>query len=64
MQYGGASDATQHAINEDELVGFVEHINMELKSDKDVGHLLPIDCEDMSLFERTRDGLVLRYDDL
>ncbi|KAJ5068560.1 hypothetical protein M0811_02502 [Anaeramoeba ignava] len=55
----GSTDGTEHSFADDEKVSFVSFINMALKNDKHVGSRLPINPDDMSIFEALKDGLIL-----
>lgn len=55
----GATEASQHSINEDEKEQFTEHINAVLEGDKDLGKRLPINPFSNDLFTACNDGLVL-----
>jgi len=57
---GGATDSTTHSFSDEEKVAFADYINAALKKDADIGKThLPINTEDMSLFTKVGDGLVL-----
>ncbi|KJE96233.1 fimbrin [Capsaspora owczarzaki ATCC 30864] len=56
---GGSSDSIAHSFSEDEKESFVDHINMELGTDADIGKRFPLDSHDMSIFEAVKDGLLL-----
>lgn len=56
---GGATDSTQHSINEDEKEQFVTHINHVLAHDKDISSRLPIATETNQIFQECKDGLLL-----
>ena len=63
FKLGGATDATQHSINEDEHEAFTTHINQTLRNDEDLKSRLPIDVDNFNaLYEACSDGLLLRYD--
>ncbi|KAJ1909489.1 fimbrin [Tieghemiomyces parasiticus] len=55
----GSNANTAHSINEDEKAEFVHHINQVLAGDSDVGTRLPIDPNNMQVFDECRDGLLL-----
>jgi len=48
-----------HSFSEEEKESFVDHINNCLAHDPDCARHLPIDLHDMSLFEKTADGILL-----
>lgn len=63
-QIGGLSEASQavgvvHTIRYEEQVAFGDWINSNLSSDKDLHHLLPIDKEGKTLYEKVSDGILL-----
>lgn len=55
----GATESSQHSIDEEELEQFVLHINQVLKDDADIGSRAPIDARSHQLFQVCQDGLVL-----
>eukprot|EP01101_Sappina_pedata_P008141 TRINITY_DN445_c0_g1_i2.p1 TRINITY_DN445_c0_g1~~TRINITY_DN445_c0_g1_i2.p1 ORF type:complete len:510 (+),score=317.79 TRINITY_DN445_c0_g1_i2:53-1582(+) len=59
VSVGGATDSTTHSFSDEEKVAFADYINNALKKDADLKTHLPISTSDMSLFEATKDGLVL-----
>jgi len=48
-----------HSFSEEEKEAFSEYINGALSKDRDIGHRLPINPKDMSLFTSVKDGLLL-----
>lgn len=59
ISVGGATDATQHSINEDEQEQFVDHINDAFKNDPHLKARLPINGQSMELYKECEDGLLL-----
>jgi len=55
----GSGSGITHVINNDEKEQFVEHINMQLKNDPQIGNRFPIDEYSMDIFEQCKDGLLL-----
>jgi hypothetical protein len=47
-----------HSIDQDEVEGFVTHINEVMKDDPDLTKRIPI--ETANLFDESKDGLLLR----
>ncbi|KAG5673573.1 hypothetical protein PVAND_003611 [Polypedilum vanderplanki] len=60
---GGMSDSsaagTTHSVRLEEQISFSEWINSNLLHDQDLKHLLPIDPEGKSLYEKIKDGILL-----
>nr|CAD7397469.1 unnamed protein product [Timema poppensis] len=60
---GGMSDAssegTTHSVRLEEQLAFSDWINTNLGSDPDLRHLLPIDPEGKSLYDKVKDGILL-----
>lgn len=60
---GGMSEAssagTTHSVRHEEQVAFSDWINSNLSRDPDLKHLLPIDSEGKSLYEKVKDGILL-----
>lgn len=54
---GGATESSQHSIDEEELEQFVLHINQVLQGDPDLGNRVPL--KPAQLFAACQDGLVL-----
>lgn len=54
---GGATESSQHSIDEEELEQFVLHINQVIESDSDIGNRAPL--KPNQLFTACQDGLVL-----
>lgn len=48
-----------HSFADEEKESFVDHINNSLGHDDDLARHLPINPQDMSLFEKTADGILL-----
>ncbi|CAG0882715.1 unnamed protein product [Cyprideis torosa] len=61
--FGGMSDAssegTTHAVRVEEQEAFTDWINRNLGSDPDLKHLLPIDKQGRTLYEKIEDGILL-----
>ncbi|XP_075219402.1 plastin-2 fimbrin isoform X2 [Lycorma delicatula] len=60
---GGMSDAssegTTHSVRLEEQLAFSDWINTNLGLDPDLQHLLPIDSEGKSLYDKVKDGILL-----
>lgn len=60
---GGMSEAssagTTHSVRHEEQVAFSDWINSNLTRDPDLKHLLPIDGEGRTLYEKVKDGILL-----
>lgn len=56
---GGATESSQHTINEEEKEQFVHHINSCLATDPDLSHRFPIDGQSHQIFSECEDGLLL-----
>ncbi|XP_063220172.1 plastin-1 [Bacillus rossius redtenbacheri] len=60
---GGMSDAssegTTHSVRLEEQLAFSDWINSNLGVDPDLKHLLPIDPEGKTLYDRVKDGILL-----
>nr|CAD7453778.1 unnamed protein product [Timema tahoe] len=60
---GGMSDAssegTTHSVRLEEQLAFSDWITTNLGSDPDLRHLLPIDPEGKSLYDKVKDGILL-----
>jgi len=60
---GGMSDAssegTTHSVRLEEQLAFSDWINSNLGNDPDLAHLLPIDAEGKTLYEKVKDGILL-----
>lgn len=52
-------EGTRHSVRHEEQVAFSNWINSNLGHDQDLRHLLPIDPDDGSLYERVKDGILL-----
>lgn len=50
-----------HSFADEEKESFVDHINNSLGHDDDLARHLPINPQDMSLFEKTADGILLWF---
>lgn len=60
---GGMSDAssvgTTHSVRLEEQLAFSGWINSNLSSDPDLKHLLPLDPQGKTLYEKVKDGILL-----
>ncbi|XP_046682173.1 plastin-2 [Homalodisca vitripennis] len=60
---GGMSDAssegTTHSVRLEEQLAFSDWINSNLGGDPDLAHLLPIDAEGKTLYDKVKDGILL-----
>ena len=60
---GGTSDAsnegTTHSVRVEEQLAFSDWINTNLRHDPDLAHLLPIDPDGKTLYEKVTDGILL-----
>ncbi|KAB0800212.1 hypothetical protein PPYR_05952 [Photinus pyralis] len=60
---GGTSDAsnegTMHCVRVEEQLAFSDWINSNLKHDPDLKHLLPIDPDGKTLYDKVKDGILL-----
>lgn len=60
---GGMSDAssegTTHSVRLEEQLAFSDWVNTNLISDPDLSHLLPIDPEGKTLYDKVKDGILL-----
>lgn len=56
---GGATDSTQHSVDEEEKAQFTFHINKSLANDEFMKKRLPIDINSDQLFEECKDGILL-----
>lgn len=60
---GGMSDAssegTTHSVRLEEQLAFSDWINSNLGLDPDLKHLLPIDSEGKTLYDKVKDGILL-----
>ncbi|KAK5639053.1 hypothetical protein RI129_011545 [Pyrocoelia pectoralis] len=60
---GGTSDAsnegTTHSVRVEEQLAFSDWINSNLKHDPDLKHLLPIDPDGKTLYDKVKDGILL-----
>jgi plastin-3 len=60
---GGMSDAssegTTHSVRLEEQLAFSDWINRNLRKDPDLKHLLPIDPEGKTLYDKVKDGILL-----
>lgn len=60
---GGTSDAsnegTTHSVRVEEQLAFSDWINSNLRHDPDLKHLLPIDPDGKTLYDKVQDGILL-----
>lgn len=63
QRLGGTSEAsnegTTHSVRLEEQLAFSDWINSNLGQDPDLRHLLPIDTEGKTLYEKVTDGILL-----
>lgn len=63
QRLGGTSEAsnegTTHSVRLEEQLAFSDWINSNLGHDPDLKHLLPIDTEGKTLYEKVTDGILL-----
>lgn len=60
---GGMSDAssvgTTHSVRLEEQLAFSGWINSNLSKDPDLKHLLPLDAQGKTLYDKVKDGILL-----
>ncbi|XP_014216882.1 plastin-1 [Copidosoma floridanum] len=54
-----SSEGTTHSVRLEEQLAFSDWINTNLAHDKDLKHLLPIDAEGKTLYDKFKDGILL-----
>jgi len=54
-----SSEGTTHSVRLEEQIAFSDWINSNLGHDPDLAHILPIDPEGKTLYDRVRDGILL-----
>lgn len=54
-----SSSLSHRDYSQDEVAGFVDHINAELGADPDLAYLMPIDRTNQDLFQKVSDGVLL-----
>ncbi|CAK9804254.1 PLS3 [Anthophora quadrimaculata] len=54
-----SSEGTTHSVRLEEQLAFSDWINTNLSHDPDLKHLLPIDAEGKTLYEKVKDGILL-----
>ncbi|KAL0125085.1 hypothetical protein PUN28_004317 [Cardiocondyla obscurior] len=54
-----SSEGTTHSVRLEEQLAFSDWINTNLSHDPDLKHLLPIDSEGKSLYDKFKDGILL-----
>lgn len=54
-----SADGTTHSVRLEEQLAFSDWINSNLVLDKDLKHLLPIDGEGKTLYQKIKDGILL-----
>jgi plastin-3 len=58
-EISGAVDGIKHSVRLEEQLAFSDWINSNLRNDKDLKHLLPIDPEGKTLYQKITDGILL-----
>lgn len=53
-----SSAGTTHSVRLEEQLAFSDWINTNLAHDKDLKHLLPIDAEGKTLYDKVKDGIL------
>lgn len=54
-----SSEGTTHSVRLEEQLAFSDWINTNLSHDPDLKHLLPIDAEGKTLYDKVKDGILL-----
>lgn len=54
-----SADGTTHSVRMEEQLAFSDWINSNLVLDQDLKHLLPIDAEGKTLYQKIKDGILL-----
>lgn len=54
-----SSEGTTHSVRQEEQAAFSNWINIKLKDDTDLKHLLPLDSNGDNLYEAIKDGILL-----
>ncbi|GFS82591.1 plastin-1 [Nephila pilipes] len=54
-----SSEGTTHSVRHEEQVAFSDWINSNLGRDPDLKHLLPIDSDGKTLYDKVKDGILL-----
>ncbi|KFM74902.1 Plastin-2, partial [Stegodyphus mimosarum] len=54
-----SSEGTTHSVRHEEQVAFSDWINTNLRNDPDLKHLLPIDGDGKTLYDKVKDGILL-----
>ena len=54
-----SSDGTTHSVRLEEQLAFSDWVNSNLGHDPDLKHLLPIDPEGKTLYDKVKDGILL-----
>lgn len=54
-----SSEGTTHSVRIEEQLAFSHWINDHLSHDPDLKHVLPIDAEGKTLYEKVKDGILL-----
>lgn len=54
-----SSEGTTHSVRQEEQAAFSNWINIKLKDDQDLKHLLPLDQNGDNLYEAIKDGILL-----
>lgn len=54
-----SSEGTTHSVRLEEQLAFSDWLNSNLAHDRDLTHLLPIDPEGKTLYDKLSDGIML-----
>lgn len=54
-----SSEGTTHSVRQEEQAAFSNWINVKLREDADLKHLLPLDSNGCNLYEAIKDGILL-----
>lgn len=54
-----SSEGTKHSVRQEEQAAFSNWINIKLKDDRDLKHILPLDQDGNNLYEAIKDGILL-----
>lgn len=54
-----SSEGTTHSVRQEEQAAFSNWINIKLKDDPDLKHILPLDQDGSNLYEAIKDGILL-----
>lgn len=53
------TSGTTHSVRLEEQLAFSDWVNSNLGGDPDLAHLLPIDPEGKTLYDKVKDGILL-----